>query len=148
MIVKFSEISLSLIGATLICALSACPALALDNLEPASVLNQTTVQGSFVSDKAFTDNDMTTSLLSVCCPNEDGPGSISYRLDAPQKIAMCVYDQNGHEVLELVDRMQASGYHRTGWDGCLKDGGELPKGTYFLLMKTDKTAILRRMDLE
>ena len=117
-------------------------ALALDNVEPDYNFDGTTI---YVN--SHVGNNITTNLLKVCCPSPNQVGTIGYTLATPQKVALCVYDQQGSEVIQLIDRTETSGSHHIGWDGRHKDGQTAPSGTYFLMMKTDDSVFLRRMVL-
>ncbi len=125
----------------------AVPCLGLDNLEPCVELNLAEVAGTFLGERPIAREDLATELLSICCPSAISLGSIGYTLASPQKVALSIYDQQGREVASLVDRTIVSGRHRAMWDGCRKNGQPVKDGTYFLLMKTEKSVKLRRMVL-
>ena len=133
---------------TLLCtALLGCwfssAALALDNVEADYNLD-----GAAIHVNSHPGNGLTTKLLQVCCPSSNRIGTIGYTLATPQKVALCVYDRQGSEVIQLIDRTETSGSHHIGWDGRHKDGQTAPAGTYFLMMKTDESVFLRRLVLE
>lgn len=139
---------LVLLGVFLLSGLGSFAALAVDNNESGNDLNQASLLGSFMRDTYFPATAMPTGLLGVFSPTRDCQGTIEYCLDAPQKIALCVYDQQGLEVVELLDQTKVSGSHHANWDGCSKDGQAAPDGTYFLMMKTEESVFLRRMVLD
>ncbi len=125
----------------------AFPCLALDNLEPCAELNRAEDAGTFLYNTSVCTENPTTELLTICCPDEIVPGKINYNLASPQKLALGIYDQKGKEVVLLVDRAVTSGHHSLSWDGRRDDGESVKDGTYFILMKTEKSVQLRRMVL-
>ena len=137
-----------LFGTTLLGLTMPSATMAVDNLESGSDLTHASLMGAFMRDSFFSESDLKTELLAVCSPAEGCLGIVDYCLDAPQQIALCVYDQTGREVAELVDRTEVSGSHTVRWDGCCKDGVDAPDGTYFIMMKTDESVFLRRMVLD
>lgn len=73
---------------------------------------------------------------------------IVYQLDAPARVRLTVFNSSGVLVRTLVDDMVApSGRHRVAWDGLSDAGDELPRGTYFYRVATDRTVDLRRTTL-
>ncbi len=127
----------------LLCGSLFSEAMALDNLSAGLGLD-----GGANETLLFAGSNLPTKLLQVCCPSGDGAGSIGYNLKFPQKITMCVFDQQGSEVVELVDRAETSGAHHISWDGRKNNGQTVPAGTYFLMMKTEESVFLKRMVLE
>ena len=127
--------------------ISALPCSALDNLEPSIELNRAGDSSAFLSELPATCELLVTELLGVCCPSETAQGIIDYTLASPQKVGLSVYDQQGHEVVHLVNDTIVSGHHRALWDGCSKNGDVVADGTYFLLMKTEEFVKLRKMVL-
>ncbi len=137
-----------LLGALMLACMVPSAAMALDKLESATDLDQASLVGAFIGDHHYPDNAEKTELLAVCCPSDDRLGSIAYSLDAPQQVALCIYDQQGQVIAPLVDATLVGGSHQTWWDGCRKDGQDAPDGTYFLMMKTDESVFLKRMVLD
>ncbi|MFM9196201.1 MAG: FlgD immunoglobulin-like domain containing protein [Planctomycetia bacterium] len=56
---------------------------------------------------------------------------IRYSLDAPGRVSLALYDQNGIQVRTLRNaEPQPAGPHEIAWDGLDQDGQPLPPGTY------------------
>ena len=147
MMINFRKTFMFFVSSTLVAGLCSDPSLALDNLETSHDLERASAGDVSFVETSFSENSLTTELLSVCCPESGRPGTIGFTLATPQKVALCVYDQQGSEVVQLLNRTETSGAHHTVWDGCRKDGKAAQDGTYFLMMKTDESVFLRRMVL-
>ncbi len=89
----------------------------------------------------------TTRLLSIVPPLSEKQGCIFYLNAEAQEVDICIYNQQGEEVVSLVDEIKTSGLHKTQWDGCNKQGLPVAGGAYFLLLKTDTTTKLCRMTI-
>lgn len=147
MMFNFRKTFLFLASSTLVLGLCSGRSLALDNLETSHDLERASAGDVSIVETSFSGNSLATELLSACCPESGHPGTIGFTLATPQKVSICVYDQQGSEIVQLVDRTETSGSHQTLWDGCRKDGKAAQGGTYFLMMKTDESVFLRRMVL-
>ena len=56
-----------------------------------------------------------------------------------------IYDLSGREVRRLLDSILESGPHELVWDGRDAASVEAPSGVYFLRVKTDRDAQVRRV---
>ena len=67
---------------------------------------------------------------------------ISYSLAAPMQVSLCVYDLSGRLMRTIVHGFQDSGEFRVPFFG-----DDLPSGTYFAVLNTDRGIRVRRMTL-
>ena len=78
-------------------------------------------------------------------PNPFNP-STTLRFDLPEAadVYLVVYDLLGREVVRLVDRPMAAGYHRVIWNGCDRVGRYVPSGIYIVRVRsTDDTKAIK-----
>ena len=86
--------------------------------------------------------------LDATAPARESSAEIVYQLEAPGRVSLTVFNSSGELVRTLVDGVVApSGQHRLSWDGMSDAGNELPRGTYFYRVATDRTVELRRTTL-
>ena len=83
-------------------------------------------------------------------PNPFNPRTtISFHLEATQKVRLTVCDLAGRELVVLVDREFSSGRHELVWNGRDSQGRELASGVYFLRLEagefrdSEKVVLLR-----
>ena len=71
-------------------------------------------------------------------PNPFNPRvTISFAVDAPQRLRVSVHDARGREVIRLADSRYEAGEHELVWDGRAADGRQAPTGVYFLHLRGD-----------
>jgi len=76
-------------------------------------------------------------------PNPFNPAtSISFELPGKDFVTLKVYDVLGNEVMELVNERQEAGLHTVQFDA-----KNLPSGTYFYKLQTDKFSDVKKMIL-
>ena len=76
-------------------------------------------------------------------PNPFNPATrITYRLEAPQRVRLAVYDLLGREVALLDDGLKSAGEHIVRWDAA-----GLPSGTYLYRLDAGDASATRRMTL-
>jgi hypothetical protein len=79
---------------------------------------------------------------------ESAAAEITYELAAPARVSLVVFSSTGHAVRTLFDGfVPESGRHGVAWDGTNDAGDELPRGTYFYRVTTERSVELRRMTL-
>lgn len=57
--------------------------------------------------------------------------TVAYEVNEPTSVTITVWDLQGHEIAQLADGRQDSGYHEVAFDAA-----DLPSGNYFLRLKT------------
>lgn len=62
--------------------------------------------------------------------------AIEFELSQPGRARMTVYNALGQQVKTLVDGHRECGRHTVSWDGRDGQQGDLPSGTYFLVLET------------
>lgn len=82
-------------------------------------------------------------------PNPFNPSTvIGYRLAAPAKVSLRVFDARGRLVRTLLeDIRQGDGEHRTAWDGADDQGRPAPAGVYLYRLQAGQVTQTRRMTL-
>jgi hypothetical protein len=87
-------------------------------------------------------------------PNPFNPSTtIRYELseiEAENPISLAVYNILGQKVIELVRSAQSPGLYSIDWNGCGKNGMDVPSGVYFCVLMTGNSAIrtTRMMKME
>ncbi len=69
---------------------------------------------------------------------------IKYELPCQEKVTIKVYDASGRCVNVLVDGLHNPGQYELVWDGRDKFGRELPSGSYFYVLSSEKANITRK----
>ncbi|MDZ7260684.1 MAG: T9SS type A sorting domain-containing protein [candidate division KSB1 bacterium] len=115
-----------------------------ENLRDPSIVNPNPDMyippGTAVSQKSAVVKDF---ALSQNYPNPFNPTTtISYTLEKPSEVKICVYDLHGREVTMLVNGMKPAGTHTVQFDG-----SNLSSGIYFYKLQTADRAITRKMML-
>ena len=71
-----------------------------------------------------------------CAPNPFSRETlITFRLNSGSIVNLCIFDQNGKMVRELMDSPIPAGYYKLAWDGTNNRGHQLENGVYFLRLK-------------
>jgi len=72
---------------------------------------------------------------------------IAYHLPAPTRVRLTIYTSLGAGVVALVDQLQEAGLHTVKWDGCDRDGKQMPGGWYLYRLDLDTRRQMRRFFL-
>ncbi|HNX91913.1 MAG TPA: T9SS type A sorting domain-containing protein [Syntrophomonas sp.] len=81
-------------------------------------------------------------------PNPFNPSTtISFSLTQDSPIRVTIYDVNGRQVRELVERHYPAGNHQIRWDGMNDTGMSAAAGAYFYQVKCGEQTITRKMVL-
>ncbi|MEO0093009.1 MAG: kelch repeat-containing protein [candidate division WOR-3 bacterium] len=70
---------------------------------------------------------------------------ITYNLPKSLIVRLSIYDSSGKEVKALFNGKQVAGFHKLQWDGKDNAGKELPTGAYFLKLKTNGSATVKKL---
>ena len=73
--------------------------------------------------------------------------AIRYELEDDTQVRLVIYDLQGRPVRTLIDHRQAAGAKTIIWDGRGDKGGDLPSGTYFYRMGTERNRWSGKMTL-
>jgi hypothetical protein len=73
--------------------------------------------------------------------------TVAFRLPAPARVHLAVYDLLGREVRTLRDEVVTGGYHQLVWDGTNDAGGLVPSGVYFTRLVTPTRTAMKRLVL-
>ncbi len=84
---------------------------------------------------------MASFALHECYPNPFNPATIiSYQLPAKNRVSLRIYDLQGREVANLLEREQSAGSHSVTWDA-----SNFPSGVYFARLTAGEFVRTRRM---
>ncbi|MFN0152246.1 MAG: endo-beta-N-acetylglucosaminidase [bacterium] len=75
------------------------------------------------------------------------PTHIRFRLPAPARVTLSVYDVSGRRVADLLKGQLASGEHFAAWDGRGADGRAAPAGVYVYRLSAGAATAVRKMHL-
>ncbi len=90
----------------------------------------------------------TAYALNQNYPNPFNPSTtVSFRLPHSGHVSLVIYDLLGREVARLVDTSMRYGIHSVGWNGKSDQGTLLSSGVYFIRMKADGFADVKKMVL-
>jgi hypothetical protein len=79
-------------------------------------------------------------------PNPFNPStSITFRLTAPARVDLSIYDLRGRRVISIVDKVLPAGEHRFVWDGKDENREKVGSGSYFYRLLANEETITRRM---
>lgn len=79
-------------------------------------------------------------------PNPFNPSTtIEYRLAAPARVRLSIFNILGQRVRILVDQTQSTGEYRVLWNGTDDTGKTLGSGLYFYRLDTETRVETRRM---
>jgi hypothetical protein len=70
---------------------------------------------------------------------------IGYELPKTGQVSLIIYNSLGQEVRRLVDKQQASGYHRVTWNGRDQNGKPVPSGVYHYRLQVGDYVATKRM---
>ncbi len=73
--------------------------------------------------------------------------TITYYLDAPQYITLCIYNAKGRLVNKLFEGLKDEGTHREEWDGADRRGSKMPSGIYMLVLRSNNRMSKQKMIL-
>ncbi|MDH5186059.1 MAG: T9SS type A sorting domain-containing protein [candidate division WOR-3 bacterium] len=71
--------------------------------------------------------------------------SFSYTNTLTERTSLVIYNLNGDLIQTLANSYQKEGYSKITWDGKDINGKETPKGVYFVLLKTEKSKIAKKI---
>jgi hypothetical protein len=77
-----------------------------------------------------------TSLESVS-PFASQSVEISFTTEAKSQIILAIYNSAGIKVRDLYGGVQDAGMHVARWDACDDDGNKVPRGTYFVILRSE-----------
>lgn len=79
-------------------------------------------------------------------PNPFNAGTvIRYRIKNRSYVKLVIYDITGKEVILLVSKFQSPGEYQIKWNGKRNEGGDAPSGIYFIQLKAESFAQIRKM---
>jgi hypothetical protein len=79
-------------------------------------------------------------------PNPFNPETIiTYSVPNASAVSLSIFNTLGQKVRTLVDGATAAGNYKATWDGRNDHGNLLSSGIYYYTLKSDKTAITKRM---
>jgi len=71
--------------------------------------------------------------------------AITYHLNRPGQVTLCVYDMFGKKVRTLVQKHQATGQHTISWDGSDSSGESSSGGLYFCELRMGEFVAAKRL---
>jgi hypothetical protein len=71
--------------------------------------------------------------------------TISFSLDQPQKVSICIFEMNGRLVKILADAQMQAGTHQLTWSAKGEKGNTVSAGIYFLRMQTGNYVETRKL---
>jgi len=96
-----------------------------------------------VSALAMDDSAKVSDGELVCRPNPfNARVSVSFRLAKQGRVTVMIYDARGRQVAALQDGVMAVGYHEVSWEAATASSG-----TYFLVLKTKDSQLVRKLSL-
>jgi len=88
------------------------------------------------------------SRLRDVYPNPFNPRTtVSFTLDAPQRVTLEIHDAAGRLVTTLADQKYPAGEHEVVWDGRSDAGIDVSSGVYFVKFTAGKTSDSRKLVL-
>ena len=100
-----------------------------------------------ILDPEPTDTPQAMVNLSVH-PNPFNPRTtITFSIDHPQTVELCIFDMMGKRIAVLADRTFHSGVHTMNWQGKDVQGRAVASGTYLVRMATDERVTSEKMML-
>ncbi len=77
--------------------------------------------------------------LQGAYPNPFNPETkVSFRVGAPQRVELAVYDASGRLIAVLADQVFGAGQHVVAWNGLDRQGSPVPSGTYVARITSDQ----------
>jgi len=71
--------------------------------------------------------------------------TIAFDLEKESTVQVTIYSPSGQVVRSLVSENKAAGSHTVTWNGKSESGQDLPKGIYFIRLKTDTYMLANRV---
>jgi hypothetical protein len=71
--------------------------------------------------------------------------TIAFDLEKESTVQVTIYSPSGQVVRSLVSENKAAGTHTVTWNGKSESGQDLPKGIYFIRLKTDTYMLANRV---
>ncbi len=91
-------------------------------------------------------NSITDYALFANYPNPFNPSTtIRYSLAKNGSVDLTIFDQQGREVIHLVQEVQAAGEHQASWNGMNAKGEAVSSGVYFYRLQSGIFSETRRM---
>ncbi len=72
---------------------------------------------------------------------------IQYRLPQASDVQISIYNILGQKITTLIDANQEAGSHSVSWDGTNASGNVIASGIYFYKLKTEQSAVSKKMVL-
>jgi hypothetical protein len=94
-------------------------------------------------------NDIPQAMVNLSVhPNPFNPRTtITFSIDHPQSVELCIFDMTGKRIAELANREFETGFHSMEWQGKDLQGRAVASGTYLLRMSTDEWVTSEKMML-
>ena len=81
-------------------------------------------------------------------PNPFNPRTtVTFSVDHPQQVELCIFDMAGKRVVVLANRSFGAGIHSLDWLGRDQNGQPVSSGNYFIRMSTEERAASEKMVL-
>jgi hypothetical protein len=94
------------------------------------------------------DADLPAAAWLQVAPNPFNPRTaISFFIDHPQTVELCIFDMTGKRIAVLADRTFQAGGHSIDWQGKDMQGRAVASGTYLVRMVTDDRITSEKMML-
>jgi hypothetical protein len=91
-------------------------------------------------------DDLKPFVLKQNFPNPFNPTTIiSYRLNIPAFVRLCVYDITGREVSRLINQYQYVGEYKVKWDSHSNTGPKMASGIYIARLNVDNNSFSQKM---
>lgn len=79
-------------------------------------------------------------------PNPFNPSTtLEFALPAALPVSLVIYDLRGRQVVTILDRRLAPGYHQASWDGRDATGRVIPSGIYLARLESPQYSATRKM---
>ena len=72
-------------------------------------------------------------------------GIIKFALSKAGNVKINVYNNAGRRVVNLLEGTMKAGYHTVKWQRKDNNGRILPRGTYFIRLKTENTVDVKKV---
>ncbi|MCK5115922.1 MAG: T9SS type A sorting domain-containing protein [Candidatus Aegiribacteria sp.] len=108
-----------------------------------NIVEEADFSGTGISEGAITPYFLTN--LSVQPNPFNLHTSISFTLDNPQSVELCVFDLTGRRIAVLVDGLLETGPHCYNWEGMDLNGQTVASGTYILRITSAQSAAKKKV---
>jgi len=88
-----------------------------------------------VTQTGVTPNPSMSVNLSITPNPTSDFTAISFEIEEPGMVSLCVFDVSGREVSALLDTELSAGVHSVQWHGCGNEGQPLSSGLYFCMIE-------------